>query len=68
MSKHIQYQKHKKDYCENKDGRLGVKCTSTVTEPGMLQVDHKDGDPSNNDPSNLQTLCAFCHTYKTNTL
>jgi hypothetical protein len=31
----------------------------------MLQVDHIDGNPSNNDIYNLQTLCACCHVYKT---
>ena len=29
------------------------------------EVDHIDGDPSNNDPDNLQTFCACCHTFKT---
>ena len=32
---------------------------------GQLDVDHIDGDKSNNDPSNLQTLCANCHRLKT---
>jgi hypothetical protein len=27
-----------------------------------LSVHHIDGDPSNNDPSNLMTLCGSCHT------
>lgn len=31
----------------------------------QLDVDHKDGDPSNNKLSNLQTLCANCHRLKT---
>lgn len=31
----------------------------------QLDVDHIDGDHSNNDPSNLQTLCANCHRLKT---
>lgn len=29
------------------------------------QVDHVDGDHSNNDDSNLQTLCVVCHSKKT---
>lgn len=29
------------------------------------EVDHIDGDPHNNDPSNLQTLCRSCHSRKT---
>jgi hypothetical protein len=31
----------------------------------QLDVDHRDGDRTNNDPSNLQTLCANCHRLKT---
>jgi hypothetical protein len=60
------YRKHRKDYCENQDGRLGFVCTANIIWDGMLDVDHKNGDPSNNHPSNLQTLCKCCHAYKTN--
>jgi 5-methylcytosine-specific restriction endonuclease McrA len=59
------YRKHRKTCCENVDGRLGFKCTYEIMYSGQLQVDHIDGDPSNNDPSNLQTLCCNCHAYKT---
>lgn len=31
----------------------------------QLDVDHIDGDHSNNNPENLQTLCANCHRLKT---
>jgi len=31
----------------------------------QLDVDHIDGDSSNNDPSNYMTLCANCHRRKT---
>jgi 5-methylcytosine-specific restriction endonuclease McrA len=31
----------------------------------QLDVDHMDGDKSNDNPSNLQTLCANCHRLKT---
>ena len=27
----------------------------------FLQVSHKDNDKTNNDPSNLQSLCPLCH-------
>jgi hypothetical protein len=27
----------------------------------LLQTHHLDGDPRNNEPSNVQTLCASCH-------
>jgi hypothetical protein len=63
-SKHP-YLKHRKSYCENIDGRFGFKCTTTIMIDAMLQVDHIDGNPSNNDIHNLQTLCACCHVYKT---
>lgn len=58
------YRKYRKTYCENQDGRLGFKCTTTVTWDGMLDVDHIDGDPRNNEEENLQTLCKCCHAYK----
>lgn len=31
----------------------------------QLDVDHIDGNHQNNDPVNLQTLCANCHRLKT---
>ena len=58
------YKIHRKTYCENTDGRLGYECTATIVWEGQLQVDHMDGDHDNNDPGNLQTLCACCHQYK----
>jgi hypothetical protein len=57
--------KYRKNICENQDGRLGFKCTSTILWHGMLDVDHINGDPSDNSPTNLQTLCKCCHAYKT---
>lgn len=56
---------HRKDFCENVDGRLGFTCTSTILISEQLEVDHKDGDKANNTPENLQTLCACCHRVKT---
>lgn len=38
----------------------GKKCQNCGTIKN-LQVHHKDLNPWNNDPSNLQTLCATCH-------
>jgi hypothetical protein len=63
-SKHP-YLKHRKNYCENADGRLGHVCTTTIVWKGVLDVDHINGNPSDNDPANLQTLCKCCHAVKT---
>ena len=63
-SKH-KYLKYRKTFCENIDGRLGFVCTCNIVLNAQLQVDHIDGNPENNDPANLQTLCANCHIVKT---
>jgi len=63
-SKHP-YRKHRKDYCENVDGRLGYECTAKIVWSGQLDVDHIDGNPTNQAEENLQTLCKNCHSYKT---
>ena len=59
------YTAYKKTFCENIDGRLGKKCTTNISHPKELTVDHIDGNHSNDDPGNLQTLCACCHNLKT---
>ena len=51
------YAVHKKEICEH--------CGFIPVHISQLDVDHKDGDRWNNDPSNLQTLCANCHRLKT---
>jgi hypothetical protein len=63
-SKHP-YRRKRKNYCENIDKRLGYPCTTTIISTAMLDVDHIDGNPENNDEANLQTLCKCCHVYKT---
>jgi len=60
------YLKHRKNYCENIDGRLSFTCTTNVFWTGMLDVDHKNGNPTDHRKRNLQTLCKCCHAYKTN--
>jgi len=40
-------------------------CEFIPTHPCQLDVDHIDGNHSNNEPKNLQTLCANCHRLKT---
>ena len=51
------YAVHKKEFCEH--------CGFIPTHISQLDVDHVDGDRWNNEPSNLQTLCANCHRLKT---
>ncbi len=57
----------KKNYCENKDGRLGFVCPVDPNWKFPLNIlhgDHVDGDHENNIMSNIQTLCAICHHMK----
>ena len=51
------YIRYKKDFCED--------CGFIPEHPCQLDVDHKDGNHSNNSEDNLQTLCANCHRLKT---
>ena len=50
-------QRLKKDQCES--------CGIIPENKSMLDTDHIDGDRSNNQPSNIQTLCRPCHIEKT---
>lgn len=51
------YRKHKKGYCEM--------CGFIPKHRVQLDVDHIDGNHNNDDPGNLQTICANCHRLKT---
>ena len=51
------YKRFKKDSCEL--------CGFIPEHRCQLDVDHIDGNHSNNEDSNLQTLCANCHRLKT---
>ena len=58
---------YKKNYCENKDGRLGFTCpvnSDFIFPNSVLHGDHIDGNHENNEPENLQTLCSICHHLK----
>jgi hypothetical protein len=48
------------DYCECGQGRLWNNKKLT------LQIDHKDGDISNNEIENLRLICPNCHTQTDN--
>jgi hypothetical protein len=51
------YRIYVKDKCDN--------CGFIPLHICQLDVDHIDGNNKNNEPSNLQTLCANCHRLKT---
>ena len=53
------YKNYRKDNCEH--------CGFVPKHPCQLDVDHIDGNHNNDNPSNLQTLCANCHRLKTYT-
>lgn len=61
---------HKKEYCENVDGRLGWECpvpAKSWKELDMLNaldLEHLDGDHFNNTPENVDTICKLCHGKK----
>jgi hypothetical protein len=63
-SKH-RYRKHRKDYCENRDGRFGFKCRYKIRHSAQLEVDHINGNSDDDRKENLQTLCNNCHAFKT---
>lgn len=47
------YSRYKGDTCE--------RCGFVAEHSCQLDVHHRDGDRSHNDPSNLQTACSNCH-------
>ena len=51
------YRRYKETTC--------VRCGFQQEDACQMDVDHIDGDHNNNDPANLQTLCANCHRLKT---
>jgi len=60
---------YKTGRCTNVDSHLGFECTVDWSKvpadaKGMTEVDHIDGNPSNNSPDNLDELCVICHKIK----
>lgn len=47
----------RKDVCDH--------CGKQWVEGTKFDTDHIDGNPANNNPSNVQTLCRPCHAVKT---
>lgn len=54
----------KRNFCENIDGRLGFKCSTTIINSGQLELDHINGDHNHNTMTNIQTICKVCHAIK----
>ena len=60
----------KKNRCSNINSRLGFPCVvdwDLVASTGFklsTEVDHKNGDNTDNRPRNLQELCSLCHSEK----
>jgi len=56
--------------CENEDGKkLGFPCMTdwSTVEPGdtwITEIDHINGDHTDNSKENLQELCVLCHKKK----
>ena len=55
--------------CSNTDGHLGFDCMIKWSKvpnwaKGMTEVDHIDGDRTNNHPTNFDELCPICHKLK----
>jgi|GEM_PF-1312297 hypothetical protein len=67
----------RKNVCDNSDGDVRAGPDRDVIQPGWdcpiahkedkshhFILDHIDGDHTNNDPENLQTLCRYCDAEK----
>jgi 5-methylcytosine-specific restriction endonuclease McrA len=49
----VTYRYYLKPACE--------RCSFVAIDRVQLDIHHRDGDHSNDDPENLETLCANCH-------
>ena len=58
----------KTGFCSNDDGHLGFTCAIDYDKApwaiGMTEVDHKNGDCTDNRVENLDELCPMCHKRK----
>jgi hypothetical protein len=54
--------------CSNQDSHLGFACSINYKKYphfiGMTEMDHKNGDHTDNRKSNLDELCPMCHKLK----
>lgn len=46
-------------------GKVCERCGFEPTDPVQMDVDHRDGNRLNDQPSNWSVLCACCHRLKT---
>lgn len=52
--------------CSNYLGKYGcIPCTSIITDPSQLEINHIDGNNTNRDESNIEVLCSNCHRLAT---
>ena len=58
----------KTGYCSNSDSHLGFACAINYKKApwavGMTEIDHKNGDCTDNRVKNLDELCPMCHKRK----
>lgn len=47
--------------CSNTDAHHGFKCTSFITNASQLDINHIDGNRTNQTKENLEVLCKICH-------
>jgi hypothetical protein len=64
-SKHRERRYFPADIKEDTKRKQHHKCAICKRGTGIWDFDHKDGNRSNNRPSNCQALCPTCHAKKT---